>query len=166
MRSLGQIVTVLLLLSGCCLKHTAATRHTSTAMATAPEMALSPEIKLTEAATSVTHSLHQLAEIEEASKPAQPHLPPPDPASYGMEGLASIDWNGPIEPLVTQVATASHYRLRVLGNEPAIPIIVSLSKKNVPLADVLRDAGLQAGSRAEVIVFPSSKTIELRYKAE
>jgi defect in organelle trafficking protein DotD len=163
MRSLGQIVTVMLLLVGCA-KHPSPYRHITT---DAPmEVGLSPEVKLSEAATSVTRSLHQLAEIEQASTPVHPHLPPPDPASYGMEGLASIDWNGPIEPLMTQVATASHYRLRVLGNEPAIPIIVSLTKKNVPLADVLRDAGLQAGSRADVIVFPSSKTIELRYKTE
>ncbi len=123
------------------------------------------DTKLAETATSVTHSLHQIAEIEQAALPPQQIIEPPDPASYGMDAIVSIDWNGPLEPLVAKLAAASHYKLRVLGTEPAAPILIAIMKKEVTLADVLRDAGLQAGFKADVVVFPATRTIELRYKA-
>ncbi len=93
-----------------------------------------------------------------------PHLEPiPSPASYGMAELTSIDWSGPVEPLVRQVARAANYRVRVLGQPPAIPVIVTLYDKNRMLADVLSDIGYQCGRRASVIVYPESRVIELRY---
>jgi defect-in-organelle-trafficking protein DotD len=121
--------------------------------------------KLTEAASSVSHSLHQLAEVEQAAIPIQQHIEPPDPASYGMEGIASIDWDGPIEPLVARIARGTNYQLKVLGQDPPIPVLISIYKKNVTFADLIRDAGLQAGPRATIRVFPSLRVIELRYAA-
>ncbi len=121
------------------------------------------EVKLAEAASSVSHSLVQLAAVEQAANPQAAVKPPPDPASYGMGNLVSIDWSGPIEPLVSRVANASGYKLKVLGREPSIPIMVTMLAHNTPLGDVLRDAGFQAGSRADIIVFPSRRVVELRY---
>lgn len=121
------------------------------------------ESSLAEASYSVSRSIVDLAETEQAARPFACIDPPPNPASYGMAGLTTIDWSGPIEPLLKQIAMASNYRLRVLGNQPAIPVLVTINAKNTMLGDILRDAGYQASKRANVVVFPSSRTIELRY---
>jgi len=121
------------------------------------------EVKLNEAAASVSRSLAELAEIERASHP-QAKLPSPmDPDMIGMGQLASIDWNGPIGPLVKKIAGATKYKLNVLGTPPGIPILVSIAVKDVPLADVLRNANFQCGNKANIVVYPASKIIELRY---
>lgn len=121
------------------------------------------EIKLADAADSVSQSLQQLAEIERASHPTARLPSPPDPKLIGMGQLAAVEWTGPIGPLVDNIARASHYKLRKLGNSSAIPIIVSISAKDTPLADILRDAGFQCGNKASIVVYPASRTIELRY---
>lgn len=119
--------------------------------------------KLAEAATSVSESLTELAAIERANskKPTLP--PPPNPAHLGMQGRVSIDWNGPIAPLVRKLAIASHYHVRILGREPAIPVIVRVNVINVTIADVLRDISYQAERQTDLVIYPSRRIIELRY---
>ena len=80
-----------------------------------------------------------------------------------MAELVSIDWSGAVGPLVTKIAALSHYRVNSLGVPPAIPIIVSVTAKDTPLADILRDANFQCGIRASITVYPATKIIELRY---
>ena len=80
-----------------------------------------------------------------------------------MAGLTTVDWMGPMEPLLETIAIASNYRLKLLGTEPAIPVLVTIYTKNVMLGDVLRDVGYQGGRRASVVVYPDSRVIELRY---
>lgn len=118
---------------------------------------------LAEASYSVSRSVVDLAETAEANHPQHPLEPPPSPASYGMGGLTSIDWSGPVEPLVQQIAQASNYRVRVLGTAPAIPVMVTVYTQNTMLGDILRDVGYQCGRRARIVVFPGSRVIELRY---
>lgn len=121
------------------------------------------QISLAEASYSVSRSIVDLAETAEAAHPRPKLDPPPPPASYGMGGLTSVDWSGPVEPLVKQIAAASNYRLKILGTSPGIPIIVTIYAKNVMLGDVLRDVGYQCGRRATVIIYADSRTIELSY---
>ena len=99
---------------------------------------------LSEAAVSVSNSLNKLAEIQQAVHP---------------QALT-----GPIEPFVRKIAAASQYRLRVLGHSPAIPIIVSITAKDTQLADLLRDIGFQSEQQASLVLYPSSRVIELRYR--
>lgn len=121
------------------------------------------QIKLAEAATSVSHSLEQLAAMEKAVHPSIKLPAPPNPTSIGMAQLASVDWNGPVEPLIRKIAAATHYRVRVLGRPLAIPPLVSISAKNTPLADILRDASFQVAKKADIIIYPRSHVIEIRY---
>lgn len=121
------------------------------------------ESSLAEASYAVSRSMVDLAETAQAAHPLPTLAPPPSPATYGMHGLTTIDWSGPVEPLLKQLAIASNYRLRVLGTPPAIPVIVTIFSKNTMLGDVLRDVGYQCGRRAAVVVYPGSRVIELRY---
>lgn len=121
------------------------------------------ELKLADSAVAVSDSLHQLAEIEKAKNP-QARLPsPPSADLIGMNQLASLEWNGPIAPLVDKIAKATNYKARILGKQPAVPILISISAKDTPMADILRDATFQCGNKANIVVYPASKTIELRY---
>lgn len=81
----------------------------------------------------------------------------------GMGGSTSVDWSGPIEPLLEKIATLTRYRVKVLGPIPAVPVIITLAARDRVIADVLKDAGIQAGNRANLVVYPSSRVIELRY---
>jgi defect in organelle trafficking protein DotD len=121
------------------------------------------EASLAEASYSVSRSVVDLAETAQAAHPQPDLAPPPNPASYGMAGLTTVDWSGPVEPLVRQIARAADYRTRVLGTAPAIPVIVTIYQKNVMLGDILRDVGFQCGRRAAIVIFPESRVIELRY---
>jgi defect in organelle trafficking protein DotD len=120
------------------------------------------QVKLVEAAGSISHSLVDLARIQEtATPPVRSNLP--DPMIRAMPQIATIDWSGPIGPLVTRIAQAAKYQVRVLGTRPAIPVIVTIDTRNTPLGNILRDAAYQAGTRAHVKVFPKRRIIELRY---
>jgi len=121
------------------------------------------EVKLSSAAVSVSKSLAELAEIERASHPPVKLLSPVDADMIGMGQLTSIDWSGPIGPLAKKIAAACKYKLKVLGTSPSIPILVSIVAKDTPLADILRDANFQCGNKANIVVYPASKIIELRY---
>ncbi len=119
-------------------------------------------IQLAEAANSVSQSLYQLAAVEKAATPRKPEKLP-DPASYGMGNLVSVDWTGPVAAILQRIAKVSHYKLRIIGTEPAIPILVSITAENEPIGNILRNAAYQAHQRAQVIVYPKQKVIELRY---
>jgi len=129
-----------------------------------PEVHLdAPDASLAEASFSVSRAISSLSETAQAAHPLPPLDPPPNPASYGMAGLTSIDWSGPVEPLVREIAKVTGYRVRVLGTRPAIPVLVSVYDKNMMVADILRDVGFQCGRRATVVIYPESRVIELRY---
>ncbi len=134
---------------------------TSTPPATLPTS--HTDASLAEASYSVSRAISSLSETAQASRPLPQLDPPPNPASYGMAGLTSVDWSGPVEPLVNQIARVTHYRIRVLGTAPAIPVLVTIYAKNTMIADIVRDIGFQCGRRATVVVFPDSRVIELRY---
>ena len=142
-----------------------------TGCATKPKIAINNDgqdlraagIRLAETAESVNKSLQELAKINRSLYP-QARLPSPIiPDMIGMGQLGSIDWSGPVEPVVKKIAQATKYKLTVLGTLPAIPILVSITAKDVPLADILRDIAFQCGSKANIVTYPASRVIELRY---
>src|ERR1043166_3058284 len=107
-------------------------------------------IKLAESADAVSRTLIDLARIEEVATPPAKGAELPNPNTWGMREVASLDWSGPIEPAIKQIAESSHYHVRVLGHEPAVPIIVTIVARDVPLGTLLRDVAFQAGKRAKV----------------
>lgn len=120
-------------------------------------------VKLAEAAASISQSLITLDAIEKASACPVGCKTLPYPTSFDMQQTATIDWSGPIEPLLKRIACICNYTLRVIGARPAIPILVTLYAKNTPIGYLIRDADFQAGCRATVQVYPGIHVIELRY---
>lgn len=120
-------------------------------------------IKLAEAANSVSDSMLEIARVEKTIIPPHKDNTLTIPSAYPLQTRASVDWAGPIAELTDQIAKAAHYRLRVLGQEPAIPIIISLTAKNESLAEILRDIDYRAGEKATIYVYPNTQIVELRY---
>ena len=145
------IVFVTVLLSAC------ATHHPL--QPTQPDDKAS--VMLAESANSVSRTLVELARIEKAVAPSGKVLL--DPYPLDLKGTASVNWSGPIEPMLRRLANQTHFNLRVLGKSPQVPIIVTVSTYNAPLGSIFRDLDFQVGHRAEIMVFPETKTVELRY---
>lgn len=120
------------------------------------------QVQLAEAATSVGKSLQQLSAMQMATT-ATTDIPDIDAKVTGMTQLTSLDWYGPVLPLLEQIAKATGYKVRVLGDTPAIPVIVSLSVKNQVMADILRNVAYQVHNKAHIVVQPEKRIIELRY---
>lgn len=121
------------------------------------------DASLAESSFAVSRAISSLSETAQAARPTVHISTPPNPRSYGMGTLTSIDWSGPVEPLVREIARATDYRLHVLGQSPAIPVMVSVFDKNRMIGEILRDVAYQCGRRANIIIFPESRLIELRY---
>lgn len=118
-------------------------------------------VMLAEAANSVSRSLVELARIEKSVAPSDKVLL--DPYPLDLKGTASVNWSGPIEPLLKRLADQTHFNLRILGKAPQVPVVVTVTAYNAPLGSIFRDLDFQVGHRAEIIVFPETKTVELRY---
>lgn len=120
-------------------------------------------IKLAEAAVSVSDSMHEMARIEKVVIPPHKDNILTIPNAYNLQARASVDWSGPIEELTARIAKAAHFKVRILGKIPAIPILISLTVKDQSLAEILRDIDYQAGNKAYIHVYPNSQVVELRY---
>jgi len=53
---------------------------------------------------------------------------------------------------VRKLADRASYSFISIGDKPPIPLTVNVDAENKPIIDVLRDAGLQLGMRADVKV--------------
>ena len=120
-------------------------------------------IKLAEAAVSVSDSMLEMAKVEKVITPPNKDNTLTIPNAYNLQARASVDWSGPIEELTDRIAKAAHFKLRILGKVPAVPVLISLSIKDKSLAEILRDIDYQAGKKADIHVYPNSQVVELRY---
>lgn len=122
------------------------------------------ENQLGSAAQSVSNSLRTLAKTQQndgaiSVLETAPLVTP----EGGMGGLVMLDWAGPIEPLLQKIARLTDYHLKILGVSPTPPILVSILAEERVVADILKDAALQAGKQANIVVYTRVKVIELRY---
>jgi defect-in-organelle-trafficking protein DotD len=121
------------------------------------------EQELVASARTIENALALLARTQEEHNVPLLNTAPLITPEGGMSGTADIDWTGPIEPLVRKLADMTDYKVKVLGIAPTIPIIVSISQDQAIIADILKNAGMQAGKRANIVVFPANRVIEVRY---
>lgn len=154
------IYTLCVLLSGCC---SALKQNVQDCAGSTPVVNNAVEKELLAAAKSIEGSLALLARSQEQNQVPLLNTAPLLTPEGGMSGTVDIDWTGPIEPLVGKLAEMTDYKLKVLGNQPGIPVIVSISQSNAIIADILKNAGMQAGKRVNIVVFPANRVIELRY---
>ena len=119
--------------------------------------------KLEEVALKVESSLNALAHNEIGTNPPIIEINKLITPEGGMGDKTNIDWSGPLVPLLIKISDLSSYKLKVIGREPPIPILVTVFGKDKMLADILKDAQYQAQYHARIVPYPSSKVLELRY---
>jgi defect-in-organelle-trafficking protein DotD len=120
-------------------------------------------IKLAEAAVAVSDSMLEMAKVEKVITPPHKDNTLTIPNAYNLQARASVDWSGPIEELTARIAKAAHFKFHILGNPPAIPVLINLSSKDQSLAEILRNIDYQAGKKANILVYPNNQVVELRY---
>jgi defect-in-organelle-trafficking protein DotD len=157
------LLPLTVLLIGCSSHKTLTYSYITTDSAPVQVGDVNAQSQLAQAAVAVGHSMQQISAIDIATHPTAKLQQPMNPDTIGMAQQTSLDWTGPIEPLLRKIARNSHYRLRVIGQEPPIPVIVAINSDNVPLADILRNAAFQVEKKANIVVYPATKTLELRY---
>lgn len=127
---------------------------------------LSTHEQVHDAASSIDHSLIQLYEVERAKKPDNLIIsaqPKPEPIYPSLSRLLNVDWSGPAEPLLRDIATLTHYRLKVMGHSPAIPVLVTVEDDKITAHELIREIRAQIYLRGDILVFPESNVIELHY---
>lgn len=82
-----------------------------------------------------------------------------------LDMLVTFDWNGELGSAVEALAQAAGYSYRAVGAAPSTPILVMLRADGSQIGALLRDAGLQAGDRADVVVRSDERAIEVFYKS-
>jgi len=150
----------IILMGVVCLLETGCPLQAIDQAAAEPDDMVHAQIELSQAAYSVNESLQTLARANPVASRPYPTVEMINPS---LSQLVSVDWTGPVEPLLDEVAAITHYRIKVLGNPPALPVLVTLSVRDATAQDVLRDVQLQVNSRADVLIFPASGLIELHY---
>lgn len=130
-----------------------------------PQLVAEPNavtLRLAQAADRAANALDNLAAIEQTRTPTD--LPPlAASAPPELRRSVTVNWIGPAEPIVKQLADRASYELKVTGNSPETPVIVSINVRNQPVIESLRDIGLQLGGRAALKVDASLKIVELSY---
>lgn len=163
MRSWGRVVAVATLVSvaGCAATGDGVKQGKSVAKPAQEDPAL---LLLHKTARSIEQSLTSLAEAEQFEKFGQK---PGEPRVYrqiaGMEAMVTMPWSGTLEQAVTKLSSVSGFTVKFTGRPPAIPILVQIGREASTVSDHMRNIGIQAGQRADIIVDPRQKIVEVRY---
>lgn len=130
-----------------------------------PQLVASPDkvsAMLAESADRASAALETLAAVEKARTP-DAATSPVDNVPPELARAISVNWVGPIDQIAKTLADRAGYGFLILGNEPSIPVVVSLDAENARVVDALRDIGLQLGMRGDVKVDARSRMIEIYY---
>jgi hypothetical protein len=84
-----------------------------------------------------------------------------------MDRKFTLSWNGPMLPVIKQIAYYSKYNINILGKQPTIPTMIELNMKDQTLQDILLNIRFQILNTAKINVIPKSKsdlgTIDISY---
>ena len=118
------------------------------------------ELRLTDAALRAERALTTLQRIRSADDPdlggTVPRIVEPE-----LLERVTLEWVGPLSSLLESLAEKAGYGFVVGGPRPVVPLVVSVSVDDEALIFVLRDAGLQAGSGALVVVDAARREVRL-----
>jgi defect in organelle trafficking protein DotD len=148
----------------CCLLLASCTFHPNPPSPPPPE--LTTHAQIVQAADKVDRTLNSLNEVERSKRPENLFVkadPSPEPIHPSLSRVLDIEWSGPVQPLLQDIAMLTDYRLKVIGNPPAIPVLVNLAESDITAHGAIRHARAQVYLRADILVFPDSGIIELHY---
>lgn len=118
--------------------------------------------RLAQAAEKASSAMHKMAQVESFRTP-MPMDQGLNTNIPGMQQVTSLTWNGPIEQVARTLAEMAGLKFRLAGKAPPLPVVVSVDAHQEPIGKILRDIGLQAGRRADILINTTSQTLDLRY---
>ncbi len=131
----------------------------------APQMVAEPDkvsAMLADAADRASSALQTLSRVEQSREPTLA-APPISSAPLELSRPVTVNWVGPADQITNMLAQRAEYVFEIIGDAPAIPVVVSIDAEDKPVIEVLRNIGLQLGKRADVRVDANQKRIELHY---
>ena len=75
----------------------------------------------------------------------------------------TVDWNGPVENFLEDMARRAGYGFAIIGRPPANEILVTIRAREEPLYGIVRRAGSMIHGYADIGFDPEIRQIELRY---
>ncbi len=119
-------------------------------------------LRLAQAAERATQAQNKMAQIESFRTP----LPTQNGLAVSLPGtqqITSITWTGPIDQITRTLSEMAGLTFKVTGKEPPLPMVVSVNAHQEPIGKILQDIGAQAGRRADLIIDPMNRTLDLHY---
>lgn len=122
--------------------------------------------RLASVAAGVQANLQSLAEAEQyeraGKRPGAPVLHAQIP---GLTSVVTMPYHGPLEPAVTRLVAeaGARWQVKFVGRVPTLPIVVRLDGAPGTIGDKLYSIGVQAGTRADVVVDPEQQIIAVMY---
>lgn len=131
-----------------------------TPLATEPDLV---STRIAQASERASAALTVISGIEQQRGPALPPVEDYSNAPAGLTQLITVKWTGPIEQICQTLASRAGFVFNVKGSQPPMPLTVAVDVYQKPLIEVMRDLGLQAGTRADVAVDAQNGVIEMTY---
>lgn len=130
-----------------------------------PQVAAMPDkvsLMLADAADRSSTALQTLASIEQHRTP-HVAMAPIENAPPALMRAMTLNWTGPVEPVLKTLADRAGYGFQVLGSAPPVPVVVAVNAENKPVVEIMRSIGLQLGARANVRVDGATQMVEIHY---
>jgi len=119
-------------------------------------------MQLAIAAKKASNAIVELAEIEKRRTPVD-KAPDLNNVPRILMQPMTITWNGPLSAIVKTIANKAEYGYLEMGVKTSSPVLVQVDAVREPLVNILRDVGMQAGSRAGVVLDIDNRNIEVHY---
>lgn len=83
----------------------------------------------------------------------------------GLERKTTFTWNGPIRPLLSQIAKDVDYNIKFVGKLPPVPTMVSVVAQDTKIIDVLRDIAAKTDGLVDINIHEDNTVnlIEVKY---
>lgn len=75
----------------------------------------------------------------------------------------TFNYVGTVQKAIEGIAGLANYKVYIVGNAPAQPIMISISAKDQVLMDTLRDVNAQIGDKASISLAPNARLITLTF---
>ena len=119
-----------------------------------------PEVALQQSIGNVAAEMGKLGHLgPAASATAEPVVP------ADLQRIVSFQWNGPLDQGVAKLAQSIGYTFTLTTPPGVAPLPVSINVASVPIYQVFRTLGEQAGTKATVQVDALHHQVEVIYHA-
>ena len=151
MKRLLPIIIMTMVMSGC------AGMGKNTVIGGSPDPA---DVTLSQAASEIQRDMRKLSAGSYSAGPALPSAP----ASSGLMSRVDYRYTGEVETFLKDAASKTGYEYKVTGkpgNQALVVKLYTLDKQS--WFELLQNAGVQLGSRADIHVDDTAKTLTLAY---